>query len=89
MQTIARLTKYSIKYYNDTANEAQQAVMDRQSANRGLAEYYTEGESCIPAPLVPVTGSGPVPAHTLASPAASNSLAISWAFAPNDAPTWV
>jgi hypothetical protein len=46
MQTIARLTKYSIKYYNDTANEAQQAVMDRQSANGGLAEYYTEGGPC-------------------------------------------
>ena len=52
MLTIARLTRYSIKYYNDTANEAKQAAMDRQKANGGLAEYYSEGETRVPTWLV-------------------------------------
>jgi hypothetical protein len=52
MLTIARLTKYSIKYYNDTADQAKQAAMDGQKANGGLAEYYSEGETRIPAWLV-------------------------------------
>jgi conjugative relaxase-like TrwC/TraI family protein len=52
MLTISRLTKYSIKYYNDTANEAKQAAMDRQKANGGLAEYYSEGETRVPTWLV-------------------------------------
>ena len=52
MLTIARLTKYSIKYYNDTADEAKQAAMDRQKANGGLAEYYSEGETRVPTWLV-------------------------------------
>ena len=52
MLTIARLTKYSIKYYNDTADQAKQAALDRQTANGGLAEYYSEGETRIPTWLV-------------------------------------
>ncbi|WP_110318018.1 MobF family relaxase [Mycolicibacterium moriokaense] len=52
MLTIARLTKHSIKYYNDTADEAKQAAMDRQKANGGLAEYYSEGETRIPTWLI-------------------------------------
>jgi conjugative relaxase-like TrwC/TraI family protein len=52
MLTIARLTKYSIKYYNDTADAPKQAAMDRQQANGGLAEYYSEGETRIPTWLV-------------------------------------
>jgi conjugative relaxase-like TrwC/TraI family protein len=52
MLTISRLTKYSIRYYNDTANEAKQAAMDRQKANGGLAEYYSEGETRVPTWLV-------------------------------------
>jgi conjugative relaxase-like TrwC/TraI family protein len=52
MLTLSRLTKFSIKYYNDTADEAKQAAMDRQSANGGLAEYYSEGETRIPSWLV-------------------------------------
>lgn len=52
MLTISRLTKFSIRYYNDTANEAKQAAMDRQTANGGLAEYYSEGETRIPTWLV-------------------------------------
>jgi len=52
MLTIARLTKYSIKYYNDTTDQARQADLDRQTANGGLAEYYSEGETRIPTWLV-------------------------------------
>jgi conjugative relaxase-like TrwC/TraI family protein len=52
MLTIARLAKHSIKYYNDTADEAKQAAMDRQKANGGLAEYYSEGETRVPTWLV-------------------------------------
>ena len=52
MLTIARLTKYSIKYYNDTVDTAEQAAMDRQKANGGLAEYYSEGETRTPIWLV-------------------------------------
>ena len=52
MLTIARLTKYSIKYYNDTADTAKQAAMDRQKANGGLAEYYSVGETRIPTWLI-------------------------------------
>jgi hypothetical protein len=37
--TIARLSQWSINYYNDTAREAKQAAMDRQRANGGLGEY--------------------------------------------------
>ena len=52
MLTIARLTKYSIKYYNDTADTAKQAAMDRQKANGGLAEYYSVGETRLPTWLI-------------------------------------
>ncbi|MDG4667935.1 MobF family relaxase [Mycobacterium sp. 236(2023)] len=48
MLTIARLKRRSIAYYTATANEAKQAALDRQSANGGLAEYYTEGDTRIP-----------------------------------------
>ena len=52
MLTISRLTRWSIRYYNDTANEAKQAAMDRQAANGGLGEYYSEGDTRIPTWLV-------------------------------------
>jgi hypothetical protein len=47
MLTISRLKRHSIAYYNDTADEAKQAAMDRQRANGGLAENYSEGEGVI------------------------------------------
>jgi conjugative relaxase-like TrwC/TraI family protein len=50
--TISRLKRRSIAYYNDTATEAKQAAMDRQKANGGLAEYYSEGETRVPTWLV-------------------------------------
>jgi conjugative relaxase-like TrwC/TraI family protein len=52
MLTISRLKRRSIAYYNDTANEAEQAAMDRKTANGGLAEYYSEGETRVPTWLV-------------------------------------
>ncbi len=52
MLTISRLKRRSIMYYNDTADEAKQAAMDRQKANGGLAEYYSEGETRIPTWLI-------------------------------------
>ncbi|WP_375488870.1 MobF family relaxase [uncultured Mycobacterium sp.] len=52
MLTISRLSRWSINYYNDTANKAKQAAMDRQAANGGLGEYYTEGDTRVPTWLV-------------------------------------
>jgi hypothetical protein len=46
--TISRLTRWSIRYYNDTANTARASAMDRQAANGGLGEYYSEADSRIP-----------------------------------------
>ena len=46
--TISRLSRWSIGYYNDTANQARQASMDRQAAGGGLGEYYSEGDTRIP-----------------------------------------
>ena len=46
--TISRLSRWSINYYNDTANRAQAAAMDRQAAGGGLGEYYSESDTRIP-----------------------------------------
>jgi conjugative relaxase-like TrwC/TraI family protein len=48
MLTISRLTRWSIRYYNDTATTAKQAGLDRQAANGGLGEYYSEADTRIP-----------------------------------------
>ena len=48
MLTISRLSRWSINYYNETANQARQASMDRQRANGGLGEYYSEGDTRVP-----------------------------------------
>jgi conjugative relaxase-like TrwC/TraI family protein len=50
--TISRLSRWSINYYNDTANQAKQTAMNRQRANGGLGEYYTEGDTRVPTWLV-------------------------------------
>ena len=63
MLTISRLSLWSIKYYNDTANQAKQAAMDRQRANGGLGEYYTEADTRVPSWLV-VGDAGAVGART-------------------------
>jgi conjugative relaxase-like TrwC/TraI family protein len=46
--TISRLKRWSIRYYNDTATTAKQAGLDRQAANGGLGEYYSEADTRIP-----------------------------------------
>jgi hypothetical protein len=46
--TISRLSRWSINYYNETANQAQAAAMDRQAAGGGLGEYYSEGDTRVP-----------------------------------------
>jgi hypothetical protein len=50
--TISRLTRWSIRYYNDTATNAKQAGLDRQAANGGLGEYYSEADTRIPTWLI-------------------------------------
>jgi conjugative relaxase-like TrwC/TraI family protein len=51
--TISRLSRWSINYYNDTANAAQAAAMDRQSAGGGLGEYYySESDTRVPTWIV-------------------------------------
>ena len=48
MLTISRLSRWSINYYNDTANKAQAAAMDRQAAGGRLGEYYSESDTRVP-----------------------------------------
>jgi hypothetical protein len=50
--TISRLKRWSIRYYIDTATIARQARLDRQAANGGLAEYYSEADTRIPIWLI-------------------------------------
>ena len=52
MLTISRLSRWSIAYYEKTANEAKQAAMDRQAAGGGLGEYYSEGDTRMPTWIV-------------------------------------
>ena len=52
MLTISRLSRWSIAYYEKTANEAKQASMDRVSAGGGLGEYYSEADTRVPTWLV-------------------------------------
>jgi conjugative relaxase-like TrwC/TraI family protein len=52
MLTLSRLKRRSIAYYNDTADQAKQAAMDRRKANGGLGEYYSEGDTRTPTWLV-------------------------------------
>ena len=48
MLTIAKLKRWSINYYNDTARAAGQAAKNAQKANGGLGEYYSESETREP-----------------------------------------
>ena len=48
MLTIAKLYRWSINYYNDTANAVGQAVKDARRAGGGLGEYYTEHDTRTP-----------------------------------------
>ena len=46
--TIAKLSRWSVNYYNDTARAVGQAARDAQSAGGGLAEYYAERDTRTP-----------------------------------------
>lgn len=48
MLTVAKLSLWSVNYYNDTACAVGDAVADRQKANGGLAEYYAERDTRTP-----------------------------------------
>ena len=48
MLTVAKLSRWSVNYYNDTARAVGDAVKDRQRANGGLAEYYAERDTRTP-----------------------------------------
>ena len=46
--TVAKLSLWSVNYYNDTARAVDNAIGDRQRANGGLAEYYAERDTRTP-----------------------------------------
>ncbi len=46
--TIAKLSRWSVNYYNDTARAVGQAARDARSAGSGLAEYYAERDTRTP-----------------------------------------
>lgn len=48
MLTVAKLSRWSVNYYNDTARAGGDAIADRQKANGGLAEYYAERDTRTP-----------------------------------------
>lgn len=49
--TVSRLRRWSIAYYNETAQAAQSA-MSRQAAGGGLGEYYSESDTRVPTWIV-------------------------------------
>lgn len=46
--TVAKLSRWSVNYYNHTARAAGEAARDGQSAGGGLAEYYAERDTRTP-----------------------------------------
>ncbi len=48
MLTIAKLSRWSINYYNDTARAAGAAAADARRAGGGLGEYYDEHDTRTP-----------------------------------------
>ncbi|HWF71634.1 MAG TPA: MobF family relaxase [Mycobacterium sp.] len=48
MLTIAKLSRWSVNYYNDTARAAGHAAADLQRAGGGLGEYYGEHDTRTP-----------------------------------------
>ena len=48
MLTIAKLKRWSINYYIDTAQTAERAAKDLARAGGGLGEYYSERETRTP-----------------------------------------
>lgn len=48
VSTIAKLSRWSINYYNDTARAAGAAAVDTRCAGGGLGEYYAEHDTRTP-----------------------------------------
>lgn len=48
MLTVAKLSLWSVNYYNDTARAVGHAARDAQAAGGGLAEYYAERDTRTP-----------------------------------------
>ncbi|WP_151834971.1 MobF family relaxase [Mycobacterium avium] len=48
MLTIAKLSRWSVNYYNDTARAVGEAAKDFQRAGGGLGEYYSEKDTRTP-----------------------------------------
>lgn len=46
--TVAKLSRWSVRYYNDTARAAGAAARDARSAGGGLGEYYGEHDTRTP-----------------------------------------
>ncbi|MCU1701125.1 MAG: ATP-dependent exoDNAse [Mycobacterium sp.] len=83
MLTISRLTRWSIRYYNDTATTAKQAGLDRQAANGGVGEYYSEADTRVPTWLITgdrnaVAGLCGLDAAALAGGAVDTTVAAAW-----------
>jgi hypothetical protein len=52
MLTISKLKRWSINYYIDTAQAAENTARDLARAGGGLGEYYSERETRTPASLL-------------------------------------
>jgi conjugative relaxase-like TrwC/TraI family protein len=81
--TISRLKRWSIRYYNDTATTAKQAGLNRQAANGGLGEYYSEADTRIPTWLITgdravVAGLCGLDGSALAGGAVDTDVAAAW-----------
>jgi conjugative relaxase-like TrwC/TraI family protein len=81
--TISRLGRWSIRYYNDTATTAKQAGLDRQAANGGLGEYYSEADTRIPTWIITgdqtvVAGLCGLDGAALAGGAVDTAVAAAW-----------
>jgi hypothetical protein len=48
MLTAAKLSRWSINYYNDTANGVGQVAKDAQKSGVVLGEHYTEHDTRTP-----------------------------------------
>jgi conjugative relaxase-like TrwC/TraI family protein len=91
--TISRLSRWSIRYYNETADAARGAAMDRQTVGGGLGEYFAESDTRTPTWLLAgdtttVTALTGLDAAAVAGCAVDTAVAAAWldnGIAPNGA----
>jgi hypothetical protein len=81
--TISRLSRWSIGYYNDTANTAKTSAMNAAAANGVLGEYYSEADTRVPTWLLTgettaVTGLCGLDAAAQAGGAVDTDVAAAW-----------